>query len=87
MLVAGTEIFSAGTDQPVVGQLLAHMGSPTRHPAAGENGREKVRRNSQIVVSGSGVEIHVRQEPLFLLNHTVNNAGHLEPFGIVLHFP
>ena len=50
MLVPGAQVLGAGADQAVVGQLLANMGGPAGDAAAGEDGREDVRRDSQIVV-------------------------------------
>src|SRR5277367_3056020 len=84
-LVARAQIVGPWADQTVVGQLLANMGGPARHAATGEDRSEEVRWDTQVVVGGSGIKIHVGQEALFLLDNTVDDAGHLEPFGLALH--
>ena len=53
MLVAGAQILGAGTNEPVVGQLLTDVGRPARDAAAGEYRREDVGGNAQVVVGRS----------------------------------
>jgi hypothetical protein len=85
--IGGPNVIRAGADQAIVVELLDDVSGPTADSRDGEDGGKQIYVNSQGVVGGCGVEIHIGVELFLSLHKFFDLAGHLEPLALATAFP
>src|SRR5437764_1018594 len=80
--VAGADVLGTRTDQAVVPVLLQHVRGPARHAADGEDGREQVGRDAEVVVGRGRVEVDVGVEAFVGLDRLLHLPRYLVPLRL-----
>ena len=86
MLVAEADVFGAGADEFVVGELFEDVGDPAGGAGDGKDGGEEVGGDVEVVVDGGGVEIDVGFEAFGASDDFFDGDGHFVPLFLVGEF-